>query len=152
VTLPAGVVMDTSAPRLGLRQNASQFSLLLLINAFVGAMVGMERSTLPILAREEFGIASRASILSFLLTFGIAKAFANIVAGRAADRLGRRRTLLTGWIVGIPVPLLIIFAPNWGWVVAANALLGVNQGLCWSAAVIMKVDLVGPKQRGLAIG
>ena len=138
--------------RLGLRENLGQFSLLLLINAFVGVMVGMERSILPLLAEREFGIASRATILSFLITFGIVKALANVLAGGAADRWGRRRTLLAGWIAGIPVPLLIIFAPSWGWVVAANVLLGVNQGLCWSAAIIMKVDLAGPRQRGLAIG
>jgi len=135
-----------------LRENLGQFSLLLVINAFVGAMVGMERSILPLLADREFGIASRASILSFLLTFGIVKAFANAFAGGAADRWGRRRMLIAGWIAALPVPLLIIFAPSWSWVVAANVLLGVNQGLCWSAAIIMKVDLVGPRQRGLAIG
>ena len=138
--------------RLGLRENLGQFSLLLLINAFVGAMVGMERSVLPLLAEREFGIASRTSILSFLITFGLVKALANLAAGRAADRWGRRKILLAGWLAGLPVPFLIMFAPTWGWVVAANALLGVNQGLCWSAAIIMKVDLVGPRQRGLAIG
>ena len=140
------------APRLGLRENLGQFSLLLLINAFVGAMVGMERAVLPLLAEREFGIASRTGILSFLLTFGIVKALANVVAGGAADRWGRRRVLLAGWLAGLPVPFLIILAPTWGWVVAANVLLGVNQGLCWSAALVMKVDLVGPRQRGLAIG
>jgi MFS family permease len=138
--------------RLGLRENAGQFALLLLINAFVGAMVGMERSILPILAEREFGIASRTAILSFLITFGLIKALTNIVAGGAMDRWGRRRMLLAGWLAGLPVPLLIMVAPNWGWIVAANVLLGVNQGLCWSAAIVMKVDLVGPRQRGLAIG
>ena len=142
----------SSSTRLGLRENLGQFSLLLLINAFVGVMVGMERSILPVLAEREFGIASRAAILSFLITFGTVKALANILAGGAADRWGRRRTLIAGWIAGIPVPLLIIFAPSWGWVVAANVLLGINQGLCWSTAIVMKVDLVGPRQRGLAIG
>jgi len=152
VSAPSAAAVAAPASRLGLRENLGQFSLLLLINAFVGAMVGMERSILPLLAEHEFGIASRASILSFLLTFGIVKAFANAFAGGAADRWGRRRMLIAGWIAALPVPLLIIFAPSWSWVVAANVLLGVNQGLCWSAAIIMKVDLVGPRQRGLAIG
>ncbi|MGH7730474.1 MAG: MFS transporter [Candidatus Eiseniibacteriota bacterium] len=143
---------ERESRRQGLRENLGQFSLLLLINAFVGVMVGMERSILPLLAEREFGIVSRAAILSFLITFGLVKALANAFAGGAADRWGRRRTLIAGWIAGIPVPLLIIFAPSWGWVVAANVLLGVNQGLCWSAAIIMKVDLVGPRRRGLAIG
>jgi MFS family permease len=138
--------------RLGLRENAGQFALLLLINAFVGVMVGMERSVLPLLAEQEFGIVARTSILSFLVAFGFVKAIANAVAGAASDRWGRRHTLLAGWLAGLPVPFLIIYAPSWGWVVAANLLLGVNQGLCWSAAVVMKVDLVGPRQRGLAIG
>ena len=152
MSAPSAAAVAAPASRLGLRENLGQFSLLLLINAFVGAMVGMERSILPLLAEHEFGIASRASILSFLLTFGIVKAFANAFAGGAADRWGRRRMLIAGWIAALPVPLLIIFAPSWSWVVAANVLLGVNQGLCWSAAIIMKVDLVGPRQRGLAIG
>jgi len=138
--------------RLGLRENLGQFSLLLVINAFVGSMVGMERSVLPLLAEREFGIASRAAILSFLITFGLVKAIANVFAGATADRWGRRRTLIAGWLAGIPVPLLIIFAPSWGWVIVANVLLGVNQGLCWSTAIVMKVDLVGTRQRGLAIG
>ena len=146
--------MKSSAPlaRLGLRANLGQFSLLLLVNGFVGAMVGMERSVLPLLAEREFGVASRAAILSFLITFGLVKAIANAFAGLAADRWGRRRTLITGWLFGIPVPLLIMFAPDWGWIVGANVLLGVNQGLCWSTAIVMKVDLVGPRRRGLAIG
>jgi MFS family permease len=147
--LPGG---DSRRVRLGLRENLGQFSLLLLINAFVGMMIGMERSILPLFAEREFGVASRAAILSFLITFGLVKALANVFAGGATDRWGRRRMLVAGWIAGLPVPLLIIFAPGWGWVVAANALLGVNQGLCWSTAIIMKVDLVGPRQRGLAIG
>jgi MFS family permease len=147
-----GAAVTTAESRLGLRENLGQFSLLVAINAFVGAMVGMERTVLPLLAEREFGIVARSGILSFLVTFGIAKAIANGVAGRAADRWGRRRTLLAGWFAGLPVPFLIIFAPSWGWVVAANVLLGVNQGLCWSAAVVMKVDLVGPRQRGFAIG
>jgi len=153
LSVPAVVAASTQPPRrLGLRENLGQFSLLLLINAFVGAMVGMERSVLPLLAEQEFGIASRTSILSFLLTFGVVKALANAFAGGAADRWGRRRVLLAGWVAALPVPFLIMFAPTWGWVVGANVLLGINQGLCWSAAIVMKVDLVGPRQRGLAIG
>ena len=137
---------------LGLRPNLGQFSLLLVINAFVGAMVGMERSVLPVLAEREFGIASRAAILSFVVAFGLVKALTNVVAGSVADRWGRRRVLLTGWLAALPVPFMIMFAPDWGWVVAANVLLGINQGLCWSTAVVMKMDLAGPRQRGLAIG
>jgi MFS family permease len=148
---PAGNV-ETPEVQHGLRENLGQFSLLLLINAFVGIMVGMERSILPLLAEREFGIASRTAILSFLITFGLVKALANAFAGAATDRWGRRHTLLAGWLAGLPVPFLIIFAPSWEWIVAANVLLGVNQGLCWSTAIIMKVDLVGPRQRGLAIG
>ena len=129
---------------LGLRENLGQFSLLVLINGFVGVMVGMERSILPLLAERKFGIASRSAMLSFLITFGLVKALANVAAGGAMDRWGRRRTLLAGWIAGIPVPLLIIFAPSWGWVVAANVLLGINQGLCWSTAIIMKVGSTAP--------
>ena len=139
-------------PILGLRENLGQFSLLVLINAFVGAMAGMERSILPLIGEREFGIASRSAILSFLVTFGLVKALANVFAGTATDRWGRRGTLLVGWLAGIPVPLLIMFAPTWSWVVGANVLLGINQGLCWSTAIIMKVDLVGPRRRGLAIG
>lgn len=144
--------LNRASTRLGLRENLGQFSLLLVINAFVGAMIGMERSVLPLLAEREFAIASRAAILSFLVTFGLVKAIANIFAGAIADRWGRRRTLIAGWLAGIPVPLLIIFAPSWGWIVAANVLLGLNQGLCWSTAIVMKVDLVGSRRRGLAIG
>jgi MFS family permease len=140
------------AIRLGLRENLGAFTLLVIVNAFVGAMVGMERTVLPLLAQEEFGLASRASILQFLVAFGVVKALANIVAGGASDRWGRRNILLLGWIAGLPVPFMILFAPSWDWVVAANVLLGINQGLCWSAAVVMKIDLAGPRQRGLAIG
>lgn len=138
--------------RLGLRANWRQFTLLLIVNAFVGGMVGIERSILPLLAEQEFGIASRAAILSFIAGFGIVKALANLFAGRLSDRIGRKWVLIAGWLVGLPVPFLIIFAPSWEWVVVANALLGVNQGLCWSTTVIMKVDLVGPHRRGLAMG
>ncbi len=137
---------------LGLRANWQQFSLLILINAFVGAMVGLERNVVPLLAEGEFGLVSRSVTLSFLVSFGLVKAFANLLAGRLSDRLGRKGILIAGWLAGLPVPLLIIFAPAWGWVVFANVLLGINQGLCWSTTVIMKIDLVGPKRRGLAMG
>lgn len=138
--------------RLGLRENWPQFSLLLLVNAFVGTMVGVERSVLPLLAEVEFGVASTTAALSFLIAFGLAKAIANLLAGDFAHRIGRRRILLIGWLFGLPVPLLLWWAPSWNWVVFANLLLGANQGLAWSATVIMKIDLAGPKQRGLAMG
>jgi MFS family permease len=138
--------------RLGLRENAAQFSLLVAVNAFVGAMVGLERSTLPLIGDEDFGLGSSAAVLSFIVAFGLAKAFTNLGAGAFAARVGRRRLLILGWVLALPVPVLIAVAPNWGWVVAANALLGVNQGLAWSMTVVMKIDLVGPKRRGLALG
>ncbi|MEN8375395.1 MAG: MFS transporter, partial [Gemmatimonadota bacterium] len=119
---------------------------------FVGAMVGLERTVLPLLAREEFGVASSAAVLSFVASFGLVKATTNLAAGHLADRFGRRLVLVLGWIAGLPVPFLIIWAPSWGWIVAANALLGVNQGLAWSMTVVMKIDLVGPERRGLAAG
>jgi MFS family permease len=138
--------------RLGLRANAAQFSLLVGLNALVGAMVGLERSVLPLVGEEEFGIASRAAILSFVVAFGVAKAFTNLGAGVLADRMGRKRLLVIGWLVALPVPVLIAFAPAWGWIVAANLLLGINQGLAWSMTVVMKIDLAGPARRGLALG
>jgi MFS family permease len=138
--------------QLGLRENAGQFVLLVLVNAFVGGMVGVERVVLPLIAERQFGIASRAAILSFLVSFGLVKAGANLIAGRASDRFGRKHVLVAGWIFGIPVPFLIAFAPSWGWIVLANVFLGVNQGFCWSTTVIMKIDLVGRARRGLAMG
>jgi MFS family permease len=138
--------------RLGLRENWAQFSLLVLVNAFVGGMVGLERGILPAIAQEEFGIAARVAILSFIAAFGVTKAAANYVAGRLADRFGRKRILVAGWLVAMPVPLLLMYAPSWDWVIAANVLLGVSQGLTWSVTVIMKIDLTGPRQRGLAMG
>jgi MFS family permease len=143
---------SAAAVVLGLRENWVQFSLLVLVNAFVGTMVGVERSVLSILAEEEFGVASATAALSFLIAFGLTKALANFVAGDFAHRIGRRRILLIGWLFGLPVPLLLWWAPAWDWVIFANLLLGVNQGLAWSATVIMKIDLVGRKQRGLAMG
>ena len=138
--------------QLGLRENAAQFALLVAVNAFVGAIVGLERSTLPLIGRDDFGLASSAAVLSFIVAFGLAKAVTNLGAGALADRLGRRRLLIAGWTIALPVPLLIAAAPSWAWVVAANVLLGVNQGLAWSMTVVMKIDLVGPKRRGLALG
>ena len=138
--------------RLGLRANWRQFALLVLINGFVGAMVGLERAVLPLLGESEFGLGSRTAILAFVASFGATKALANLAAGALADRAGRRPVLLWGWLVGLLVPIIVILAPTWGWIVFANALLGVNQGLCWSTTVIMKVDLVGPARRGLALG
>jgi MFS family permease len=139
-------------PRLGLGANWRQFTLLVLVNAFVGAMVGLERTVLPLLAQREFGIASVSATLSFIVTFGMVKAATNLLAGRLGDRWGRKRVLVLGWLVGVPLPLLIIWAPSWSWIVAANVLLGLNQGLTWSTTVIMKIDLVGPARRGLAMG
>jgi MFS family permease len=137
---------------LGLRRNAAQFALLVGINALVGAMVGLERSTLPLIGEDEFGLSSSAAVLSFIVAFGLAKSFTNLGAGALAERVGRRRLLIVGWAFALPVPLLIAVAPNWGWIVAANLLLGVNQGLAWSMTVVMKIDLVGPERRGLALG
>ena len=142
----------TGAIRLGLRENAAQFSLLVALNAFVGAMVGLERSTLPLIGEADFGLASSAALLSFIAAFGLAKAVTNLGAGALAERFGRRRLLIVGWGLALPVPLLIAVAPSWAWVVAANVLLGVNQGLAWSMTVVMKIDLVGPRRRGLALG
>jgi MFS family permease len=138
--------------RLGLRENLAQFSLLVAVNSFVGAMVGLERSTLPLVGEDDFGLTSSAAVLSFIVAFGLAKSFTNLAAGAGAERFGRRRLLILGWTLALPVPLLIGVAPSWAWVVAANALLGVNQGLAWSMTVVMKIDLVGPRRRGLALG
>jgi MFS family permease len=143
-----------SVPRvtLGLRANWRQFSLLILINAFVGGMVGLERTVVPLIGSEEFRIASTTLVVSFIVSFGVIKALANLVSGHLADVWGRKRVLVIGWLFGLPVPFIIIWAPSWQWVVAANALLGINQGFAWSMTVIMKIDLVGPKSRGLAVG
>jgi MFS family permease len=138
--------------RLGLRENLAQFSLLVAVNAFVGAMVGLERSTLPLVGEDDFGLGSSAAVLSFIVAFGLAKSFTNLAAGAGAERFGRRRLLILGWTLALPVPLLIAVAPSWAWIVAANLFLGVNQGLAWSMTVVMKIDLVGPKRRGLALG
>src|SRR5262249_2895670 len=145
---------DLSSPavNLGLRSNWQQFSLLVLINAFVGGMVGIERTVVPLIGSEEFHLASNTLIVSFIVSFGVIKACANLVSGHLADVWGRKRVLVIGWLVGLPVPFMIMWAQHWEWVVAANALLGINQGFAWSMTVIMKIDLVGPKSRGLAVG
>jgi MFS family permease len=144
--------MTAAGVRLGLRANAGQFALLVALNAFVGAMVGLERSVLPLIGKDDFGLSSKSAILSFVVAFGIAKAFANLAAGGLAERVGRKRLLVLGWLFALPVPVLIALAPSWWVIVAANILLGLNQGLAWSMTVVMKIDLVGPTRRGLALG
>lgn len=139
-------------PALGIRANLGQFSLLVLVNAFVGAMVGMERSILPSIGEEEFLLAARTAVLSFIVVFGLTKAATNYLAGRLSDRYGRKVVLIAGWLIAAPVPFMLMWAPTWNWVLVANAFLGVSQGLTWSTTVIMKIDLAGPKNRGLAMG
>jgi MFS family permease len=139
-------------PQLGLRANRGQFSLLVGLNAFVGAMVGLERTVLPLLGEQEFGLTSKTAITSFIVSFGVTKAVLNLVAARLSDRIGRKPILVAGWVLALPVPFLIIAAPAWWWIDLANVLLGANQALAWSMTVIMKIDLVGPKRRGLALG
>ena len=141
-----------SSPELGLRQNWQQFTLLVLVNAFVGGMVGLERSIFPEFAEQEFGVQSATAILSFITAFGFSKAMANYFTGRLINQWGRRRLLLIGWIIALPIPSLLIYAPSWNWVIFSNILLGLSQGLTWSATIIMKIDLVGQKDRGLAMG
>lgn len=143
---------NSDSVRLGLRANWEQFALLVAVNAFVGATVGIERVILPLLAEREFGVASRAAILSFIVSFGLVKAIANLLAGHIGERLGRKKVLVAGWLFAVPLPVVILLAPSWRWVVLANVLLGVNQGLCWSTTVIMKIDLAGPERRGFAMG
>jgi MFS family permease len=138
--------------RLGLRENLPQFALLVAINALVGGMIGQERTVLPLLAKNVFGLAAFTSAMTFIVAFGAVKAVTNFFAGTLSDRVGRKPVLVTGWLIGLPVPLLLIWAPSWGWVIVANILLGINQGLTWSTTVIMKIDLVGPARRGLAMG
>ncbi len=144
--------MASPQPELGIRANLTQFTLLVIVNAFVGAMVGMERSILPAIAEEEFLLAARTAVLSFIVVFGITKAITNYLAGRFSDAWGRKGVLVVGWLVATPVPFLLMWAPSWSWVLFANFLLGVSQGLTWSTTVIMKIDLAGPERRGLAMG
>ncbi len=142
----------SAAVRLGLRVNAGQFALLVALNALVGATVGLERSVLPLVGTEDFGVRSSSAVLAFVVAFGAAKAVANLAAGALAARVSRKRLLVAGWLAALPVPLLIALAPSWWWIVAANILLGVNQGFAWSMTVVMKIDLAGPARRGLALG
>jgi MFS family permease len=144
--------MTAPGPRLGLRANIVQFSLLVAVNALVGGMVGQEQTVLPLLATEVFGLSGYTFLLTYVMAFGITKAITNYLAGTWSDRFGRKPVLVAGWLLAIPVPLMLIWAPSWGWVIAANVLLGINQGLTWSTTVVMKIDLVGPRQRGLAMG
>jgi MFS family permease len=143
---------STDPVRLGLRENLPQFVLLVAINALVGGMIGQERTVLPLLAKDVFGLTAFTSALTFIVAFGLVKAATNFFAGTLSDRVGRKPVLVTGWLIGLPVPLLLMWAPSWGWVILANVLLGINQGLTWSTTVIMKIDLVGPARRGLAMG
>jgi MFS family permease len=144
--------LPTKPIQLGLKENWRQFTLLVVVNAFVGGMIGMERTIIPQFAEVEFGLASKTAILSFITAFGLTKAAANYFTGRLADRLGRRNLLLIGWCLAVPIPLLLMYAPSWNWVIFANVLLGLSQGLTWSSTVVMKIDLVGEKDRGLAMG
>ena len=143
---------STRPIKLGLRENAAQFSFLVVVNAFVGAMVGMERSILPMIAEGEFALKARAAVLTFIVVFGLTKAATNYFAGLLSDRFGRKHVLVAGWLVAVPVPFMLMWAPSWNWILFANVLLGISQGLTWSTTVIMKIDLVGPFRRGLAMG
>jgi MFS family permease len=145
-------VLREPVVRLGIRQNLAQFSLLVVVNAFVGAMVGMERTILSPIAEQEFHLSAKTAVLSFIVVFGVTKALTNYLAGRLSDRFGRKHVLVGGWLVAAPVPFLLMWAPSWAWVLFANALLGISQGLTWSTTVIMKIDLAGPQKRGLAMG
>ena len=152
MTALAPGAVETSTPRLGLRANLAQFSLLVAVNALVGGTLGQERTVVPLLAKQTFHLNGYSAALTFIVAFGLVKAITNFFAGTLSDRYGRKPVLLAGWLVALPVPALLIWAPSWWWVVAANVLLGINQGLTWSTTVIMKIDLVGPARRGLAMG
>ncbi|HEY5736765.1 MAG TPA: MFS transporter, partial [Nitrososphaeraceae archaeon] len=143
---------DSNSIKLGLKPNINQFLLLILVNGFVGAMIGLEQTVIPILGKEEFDLESNALILSFIASFGLVKAILNLFAGSISDKFGRKNVLVLGWLFGIPVPFILLFAPDWNWILFANVLLGINQGLAWSMTVNMKIDLVGTQQRGLALG
>src|SRR5215467_9310404 len=147
-----GANTETSSIRLGLRETLGQFSFLVLINVFVGMMVGLERTVVPLIGEREFGLVSKTAIVSFIVSFGVTKAICNLFAAHVSETVGRKKVLVLGWVIGLPVPFIIIFANHWFWFDVANVLLGINQALCWSMTVIMKVDLVGPKRRGFALG
>lgn len=144
--------MKTETIKLGLKENWKQFTLLVIVNAFVGGMVGLERTIIPQIAEADFGLAAKSSILSFIVVFGITKAITNYYTGTLSNRFGRKNLLIAGWILALPVPLLLIYAPSWSWIIAANIFLGISQGLTWSSTVVMKIDLVGEKDRGFAMG
>src|SRR5438105_2343538 len=146
----AALVDRRPAISLGFRANLEQFALLVIVNAFVGAMVGMERSILPAIAELDFHLVARTAVLSFIVVFGVTKALTNYAAGRLADQVGRKHVLVAGWAIAIPVPFILMWAPSWNWILVANALLGISQGFTWSTTVIMKIDLVGHERRGLA--
>jgi len=149
---PMNALVPARPVRLGLRANLAQFTLLVAVNALVGAMIGQERTVLPLLADQVFAVGAYTASLMFIVAFGVTKALTNLAAGALSDRYGRKPVLVAGWLIGLPVPLLLIWAPHWGWVIAANVLLGINQGLTWSTTIVMKIDLVGPQRRGLAMG
>ncbi|HEU5292895.1 MAG TPA: MFS transporter [Cyclobacteriaceae bacterium] len=144
--------MKDQATQLGLKENWKQFSLLVIVNAFVGGMIGLERTIIPQIAETDFVMAGKTAILSFIVVFGVTKAITNFYAGRFANRFGRKNLLVSGWLIALPIPFLLIYAPNWNWIIATNILLGISQGLTWSSTVVMKIDLVGEKKRGLAMG
>ncbi len=152
MTVPGKAAAAPGGIALGIHANLNQFLLLILLNAFVGGMVGLERTVVPLIGAETFHLAAASVITGFIVSFGVVKALTNLISGQLAETWGRKHTLVLGWLFGLPVPFMIMWAPNWGWVIAANALLGINQGLAWSMTVLMKIDLVGPKSRGLAVG
>ncbi|HVH74619.1 MAG TPA: MFS transporter [Stellaceae bacterium] len=152
MTMPGRAAAAPGGVALGIRANLNQFLLLILLNAFVGGMVGLERTVVPLIGSETFHLASASIVTGFIVSFGVVKGLTNLVSGQLAESWGRKHTLVLGWLFGLPVPFMIMWAPSWGWVIAANALLGINQGLAWSMTVLMKIDLVGPKSRGLAVG
>jgi MFS family permease len=152
MTVPRRAAAAPTGVALGIRANWNQFLLLILVNAFVGGMVGLERTVVPLIGSETFHLASASIITGFIVSFGVVKGLTNLISGQLAESWGRKRTLVLGWAIGLPVPFMLMWAPSWGWVIAANALLGINQGLAWSMTVLMKIDLVGPKSRGLAVG
>jgi predicted MFS family arabinose efflux permease len=144
--------MNNESIKLGLKENWKQFTLLVIVNAFIGGMIGLERTIIPQIAEADFGLAARTAILSFIVVFGVTKAFTNYYTGILAKKFGRRGLLLLGWVFALPVPIILMQADNWSWVIFANVLLGVNQGLAWSSTVVMKIDLVGEQDRGFAMG